>query len=217
MQGNSGSNWRAGDVLIVVAPGAAAGVRIPNGSVGWKKLTPQVRKRIAGNAGAQGPQGPAGLPGAPGATGLTGPQGEDAAAEVVLTYSVKLGAQAGIIPPPPPQPLVLHRENGATQESIGPLTFYPFCESEGEDTIRGRLVVEANQGGIVLNGKPLEPGDLEWVQHWEVSSSGPGETFPNVIRATTADGAFAFQMVASLYVSLPDGGCNFYGTLIEDS
>jgi hypothetical protein len=111
--------------LIVAGAGAAAGVRIANGSVGWKKLSPQVRQRIASNAGGQGPQGPAGPMGP---TGAPGPLG-DWAEGSVLTYS-SAGSN---------QPLVLNRENGAAQESIGPLTLFASCVAEGEDTIRGRL------------------------------------------------------------------------------
>jgi hypothetical protein len=75
---------RAGQAIsgaLAMALGVVvAGARIPNGSVGWKKLTPQVRERITANAGEQGPQGSARLPGAP------GPQA-DTASGIVLTFS----------------------------------------------------------------------------------------------------------------------------------
>lgn len=190
--------------LIVVGAGAAAGLRIPDGSIGWKKLSPQVRKRIVSKAGEEGAQGPVGLTGAQGATGAPGQQA-DTAPGAVLTYSFDGEAQ----------PVILRRENGATQRSFGPLTFFAYCIPEGEDTIRARLDVTASQSGVIFNGDPLGQGEIKTVQELAVSSGRSDESFV-VVKALTEDGSFAMQGVTSFQIGVPDG-CHFYGTLFEDS
>jgi len=195
-------------VLIVVAAGAAAGVRIPSGSVGLKQLTPHLRKLVQSDR--QGrvplpPAGPAGPTGPAGAIGATGAEGKSPSGSV-LTYSV-VGGDG--------QPVVLTRGDGSAQESIGPLTFTASCESEGEDTVRGKFEVASDEDGVVVNGEPLNQGSTKTLREMTVAGGGSKEDF-TLIRATNGDGSFAMQGVASYLVELP-GGCHFYGTLIEDS
>jgi hypothetical protein len=202
--------------LIVIAAGAAAGVRVPNGSIGLRKLTPHLRKLVT-ERGLQGPAGPAGQTGSAGAVGAPGAPGAEgkSASGKLLTYSLVGPAPAGEVILPP-QTVVLTREDGGPQESIGPLTFHASCESEGEDTIRGKLEVTSSQNGIVLNGQALNAGVTRTVQQASVSGGGLEESFAAVVRATNEDGSFAMQGVMSLLLGLP-GGCHFYGSLIEDS
>jgi hypothetical protein len=195
--------------LLVVTAGAATGFHIPNGSIGLKQLTPQVRKLVQ-RAGRQGrvaprPPGPAGPAGPAGPIGATGVAGRNGSSNV-LTYSEVGGAG---------QPLVLTRADGGTQGSIGPLTFRASCSSEGEDTITGKFEVASNEDGVVLNGEALNQGGTKTLREMTVSGGGSKEDF-TLIRATNADGSFAMQGVASYLVGLP-GGCHFFGTLIEDS
>jgi hypothetical protein len=184
--------------LNVVAAGAAAGapqrrstVRIPDSSIGWKKHSPQVRKGIAGDTSEPRPLGPAGPTAAPGSTGAPGQQAQSVPG-IALTYSFKGGAQ----------PVVFKRENGAFQESIGPLTFFASCVSEGEDTIRGRLTVTASQSGVTFDGQSIGQGEVKTVQELAVSG-GSDESLAAVVKAVTEDGSVAIQGNASLLVSLP--------------
>jgi hypothetical protein len=183
--------------LIVVGAGAAAGVRIPAGSIGIKKLTPQLAKLVKEGA-EPGQQGPAGKDGATGPAGITGAPGANAD-EVVFPYSAVLAA-------------------GETADlaSIGPLTLVASCESEGEDTVRGKVDVASNLDGLHVNGKPLNHGSSMNLQKVTVSGGGEEEGFPAIIRATNEDGSFALQGISSALIELP-GGCHFFGTLIEDS
>lgn len=205
--------------LIVVVGGAAAGLRIPDHSIGLKKLTPHLAKLIreGGKDGQQGPQGLTGQTGSAGATGsmgATGPEGKVSFGRL-LTYSVVPAAPPSELITPP-QAVDLTREDGTNQESIGPLTFHASCESEGEDTIRGKLEVTSDENGVFLNGKPLNAGITKTLQELAISGGGSEESFPTVVRATNEAGTFAMQGVASILVGIP-GGCHFFGSLIEDS
>src|SRR5205085_517563 len=99
--------------------------------------TPNLRARIA-SAGKAGPAGPQGSVGPAGQTGATGPEGKRPTGDL-LTYSSPGGDGA---------PLVLSREDGTSQDSVGPLTFTASCVAEGEDTIRGKLEVTSSENGV---------------------------------------------------------------------
>jgi hypothetical protein len=189
--------------LIVVAAGAAAGVRIPNHSIGLKKLTPHLAKlvREGGNEGQPGPQGPAGPTGSAGSLGPMGPQGATGD-QNVAPYSTSMA------PGDPDRTLAV----------VGPLTFVGSCQEEGEDLLTAKMSVTSDEDGVRLNNKPLDQGETFKLQELTVSVGSPEEElfFP-IIRAWNTAGTFALEGVPTLVVNSLPGRCQFFGSLIEDS
>lgn len=189
--------------LIVVAAGAAAGVRIPDHSIGFKKLTPHLAKlvREGGKEGQQGPQGPTGPTGPGGSLGPIGPQGPTGDQNVV-PYSTTLA------PGDPDRTLAV----------VGPLTFVGSCQEEGEDLLTAKMSAISNEDGVRLNNKPLDQGEALKLQELIVSVGSPEEEefFP-IIRAWNTIGTFALEGVPIAVVDSLPGRCQFFGSLIEDS
>ncbi len=189
--------------LIVVAVGAAAGVRIPDHSIGLKKLTPHLAKLVkeGGKDGQQGPQGPAGPTGPAGSLGSVGPQGPTGDQNVV-PYSTTLA------PGDPDRTLAV----------VGPLTFVGSCHEEGEDLLTATMSVTSDEDGMRLNNKPLEQGETMKVQELTLPVASPEEElfFP-IIRSWNTAGTFALEGVPTLVVASLPGRCQFFGSLIEDS
>jgi hypothetical protein len=189
--------------LIVVAAGAAAGVRIPDHSIGLKKLTPHLAKLVTedGREGQQGPQGPAGPTGSAGLPGPMGPQGATGDQNVV-PYSTAM------VPGDPDRTLAV----------VGPLTFVGSCQEEGEDLLTAKMSVTSDEDGVRLNNKPLDQGETLKLQELTVPVGSPEEElFLPIIRAWNTPGTFALEGVPTVVVnSLPDR-CQFFGSLIEDS
>lgn len=183
--------------LIIVAAGAAAGVRIPNHSIGLKKLTPHLARLVkeGGREGQQGPQGPAGSIGPGGPQGPTGDQN-------VVPYSMTL------VPGDPDRTLAV----------VGPLTFVSSCQVEGEDLLTAKMSVTSDEDGVRLNNKPLDQGETRQLQELTVSVGSPEEElfFP-IVRAWNTAGSFALEGVPTLVVDSLPGRCQFFGSLIEDS
>jgi hypothetical protein len=63
-------------LAVVLGGGALAAIALPDHSVGWRKLSPGVQKRIAGKASTGPPAGPRGEQGEPGPPGLAGKDGQ---------------------------------------------------------------------------------------------------------------------------------------------
>jgi hypothetical protein len=192
--------------LIVVAAGAAAGVRIPDHSIGFKKLTPHLAKlvREGGKEGQQGPQGPQGLAGPTGPAGSLGPIGPQGPTgdQNVVPYSTTLA------PGDPDRTLAV----------VGPLTFVGSCQAEGEDLLTAKMSVTSDEDGVRLNNKPLDQGETLKLQELTVPVGSPEEElfFP-IIRAWNTAGTFALEGVPTLVVDSLPGRCQFFGSLIEDS
>lgn len=186
--------------LILVGGGAAAGIGIPNHSIGLKKLTPNLAKLIRQGAeqGEQGEQGPSGPVGPTGATGPQGPTGD----ANVLPYSATLTAG----------------DPARTLAMAGPLTFVGSCQPLGEDQLIAKLEVTSSEDGVRINDKPLNEGEGKTLQELSVIVGAPEEEefFP-IIRAWNISGSFALQGVATLVVDSLSGRCQFFGSLIEDS
>lgn len=189
--------------LIVVAAGAAAGFRIPNHSIGLKKLTPRLARLIkaGGQMGQQGLQGATGPSGAAGSLGPIGPQGSPGDQSVV-PYSMTLAAGD------PDRILAV----------VGPLTFVGSCKPEGEDLLTAKLSVTSDEDGVRLNNKPLDQGETMKLQELTVPVGSPEEElfFP-IIRAWNTAGTFALEGVPTAVVASLPGRCQFFGSLIEDS
>jgi len=189
--------------LIVVAAGAAAGVRIPDHSIGLKKLTPHLAKlvREGGKEGQRGPQGATGPTGPGGSLGPVGPQGPTGDQNVV-PYSTTLD---------PGDPV-------RTLAVVGPLMFVGSCQEEGEDLLTEKMSVTSDEDGVRLNNKPLEQGETMKLQELTVSVGSPEEElfFP-IIRAWNTAGTFALEGVPTTVVASLPGRCQFFGSLIEDS
>lgn len=189
--------------LIVVAAGAAAGVRIPNHSIGLKKLTPHLAKLVTegDKQRQQGLQGPAGPTGPAGSLGPIGPQGPSGDQNVV-PYSTTLA------PGDPDRTLAV----------VGPLTFVGSCQEEGEDLLTAKMSVTSDEDGVRLNNKPLDQGETLKLQELTVSVGSPEEElfFP-IIRAWSTAGTFALEGVPTVVVNSLPGRCQFFGSLIEDS
>jgi hypothetical protein len=189
--------------LIVVGVGAAAGVRIPDHSIGLKKLTPNLARLIreGGKEGQQGPQGPAGAAGPAGSPGPIGPQGPTGD-QNVFPYSTTMA------PGDPDRTLAV----------VGPLTFVGSCKPEGEDLLTVKMSVTSGEDGVRLNNKPLNQGETLKLQELTVPIGSPEEElfFP-IIRAWNTAGTFALEGVPTLVVDSLPGRCQFFGSLIEDS
>ncbi len=186
--------------LIVVGAGAAAGVRIPDHSIGLKKLTPHLAEllREGGKEGQQGPRGSAGPAGSLGPRGPQGPAGD----QNVVPYS------ATMAPGDPDRTLA----------TVGPLTFVGSCKPEGEDLLTVQMSVTSDEDGVRLNNKPLDQGETMKLQELTVPVGSPEEElfFP-IIRAWNTAGTFALEGVPTLVVDSLPGRCQFFASLIEDS
>jgi len=192
--------------LIVVGAGAAAGVRIPDHSIGLKKLTPHLAKlvkegRKEGQQGSQGPTGPTGPTGRAGSLGPIGPQGPTGD-QNVTPYSTTL------VPGDPDRTLAV----------VGPLTFVGSCQEEGEDLLTAKMSVTSDEDGVRLNNKPLDQGETLKLQELTLPvASTEEELFFPIIRAWNTAGTFALEGVPTVVVASLPGRCQFFGSLIEDS